>query len=147
MVVKGHEESTKVLVWLSGLMGAGIFSVQGLLASAPLSIRLMAFVPWTLGILLAMVTRFMSGELQMRNDQQHFSRVSMLDLLCLETDSELVARNLRPILAGESGSESERRALNTWLWTTRLAYNVVHGLFALGVVAAVIAMILGERYR
>jgi hypothetical protein len=37
--VQSYEYGNKVAVWLGGLMGAGIFSVQGLLSSAPHSRR------------------------------------------------------------------------------------------------------------
>ncbi len=95
MTVGSQEQTEKVLVWLSGLMGAGIFSVQGLLASAPLSMRLTTFAPWTLGILSAMLGRLLAGELKNKNDMQHFKRISMLGLLQLETDKALIAKNLR----------------------------------------------------
>jgi hypothetical protein len=147
MVITGSEQSEKVLVWLSGFMGAGIFSVYGLLAFAPLSIRLMAFVPWTVGILFAMVARVLSGELQLRNDQDHFKRVSMLELLQLETSADLVRTQLNSILTLRDGRESERKALIWWLRATRFAFYSVHVLFAMGVVAAVVAMIMAERWR
>jgi hypothetical protein len=39
--------------------------------------------------------------LQNKSDLQHFKRISMLDLLQLEEDRGLIARNLRPILEAD----------------------------------------------
>jgi len=146
MTVASQDQSEKVLVWLSGLMGAGIFSVQGLLASVPLSMRLVAFVPWTLGILSAMVGRLLAGELQNKNDVQHFNRISMLELLQLETDKALIAKNLRPVIeAGSLANDAKSRTLNRLHVATNAAFYLTHVLFAVGVVAAVTTMIVAGR--
>ncbi|MBI1960387.1 MAG: hypothetical protein HYS36_14315 [Candidatus Rokubacteria bacterium] len=114
-----HEHTERMLAWLSGLMGAGIFSVQGLLATAPLPMRLSAFVPWTLGILYGVLGRLLQGELPKKDDQQHFRRISTLELLRLETDADLIRRNLRPILeAATFAKDEERRRLERLLTAT-----------------------------
>ena len=79
-------------------MGAGIFSVQGLLASAPLSVRLVTFVPWTVGILVAMLGRLLSNELLSLLNGQHLGRVATLDLLQLQTDRVLRIKTLEPLI-------------------------------------------------
>jgi hypothetical protein len=138
-----REHSEKNLVWLAGLMGAAIFSTQALLGSAPPSTRLVAFVPWTLGILCAMASRLLGGELQNRSDMQHFKRISMLDLLQLETDRTLIVRNLRPIIeAGTFGKDPESRQIKRLLDATNGAFYFAHVCFAVGVVGAVTTMIL-----
>lgn len=141
-----QEHTEKVLVWLSGLMGAGIFSVQGLLAAAPLSMRLSAFVPWTFGIVCGVFGRLLGGELRKKNDQQHFRRISILELLRLETDTDLIRKNLRPILeAATFAKDKESRQLERLLTATNGVFYLAHVCFAVGVVAAVTTMIVSAR--
>lgn len=146
MTVDARKQSEKVLVWLSGLMAGGIFSVQGLLASAPLSMRLAAFLPWTLGVVSAMVSRLLSGELQNRNDGQHFKRVSLLELLQIETDIELIRTNFRGVFeAATAAKEGESKAVYRLLAWTNGAFYFTHVCFVAGVVGAVTTIILAGR--
>ncbi len=141
-----RDQSDKNLVWLAGLMGAAIFSTQALLAAAPLSARLVAFVPWTLGILSTMTSRLLGGELQNRSDLQHFKRISMLDLLQLETDRALIAKNLRPIIeVGTSANDQQSKAIEQLLNATNAAFYLAHVCFAIGVVGAVTTIILWAK--
>lgn len=141
-----HEHTEKVLVWLSGLMGAGIFSVQGLLAAAPLAMRLTAFVPWTLGILCGVLGRLLEGELRKKGDRQHFRWMSTLELLQIETDTDIIRKNLRPILeAATVAKDKESRQLERLLTATNGVFYLAHVCFAVGVVAAVTTMIVSAR--
>ncbi len=146
LAAASREQSEKNLVWLSGLMGAAIFSTQALLATAPLSVRLVAFVPWTLGILSAMTSRLLGGELQNRGDLQHFKRISTLALLQLETDPALIVKNLLPIIEADIyKKDPQSKKLEQLLVATNAAFYLTHVCFAIGVVGAVTTMIFWGR--
>lgn len=146
MTVGSQEHSQKLMVWLGGLMGAGVFSVYGLLAAAPRPMRLSVLVPWTAGILFASLAGLLNGEVAERNNKQHFSRIALLELLQLHTDKELILKNLRPIIeAGVLEKDPETVSLRRWLVATNSTFYLTHVFFVIGAVAAVTTMIVLGR--
>ena len=148
MVVASREHAERACVWITGLMGAGIFSVQGLLVGAPYTMRLSILVPWAAGIGCAVLSRLLSGELRNKDDMQHFKRLSMLGLLQEESDPTIVATNLRPILeSAVLAKDPKTKELERWLVAVNAFFYLAHVFFAVGVVAAVttIAVAGGPR--
>jgi len=146
MSARSHEHSQKLMVWLGGLMGVGIFSVYGLLAAAPQSMRLTVLVPWTAGILCSTLAGLLNGEVANRNDKLHFDRISLLDLLLLQRDKDAVLKNFLSTLEPEAPAMNpEVVAVNRWLVATNTAFYLAHILFVVGAVAAATTVILLGR--
>ncbi len=146
MTVGSQEHSQKLMVWLGGLMGAGIFSVYGLLAAAPQPMRLTVLMPWTAGILCATLAGLLSGETANRNDVQHFKRIALLELLQLQTDPQLIRKGLLPITEeGVLAKEPDSIILNRWLVAANSFFYLAHVLFVIAIVAAATTMIVLGR--
>jgi len=128
------------MVWLGGLMGAGILSMHGLLAAAPKAMRLTVLIPWIAGILVATLAGLLAGELADRNGKQHFNRISMLELLQIQTDKERILENLQLIM--EPAGLANDHALNRLFVATNSAFYLAHIFFIVGIVAAVTTMMV-----
>ena len=138
LAVKAQEHSEKALVWLTGLMGAGIFSVQGLLVGAPFLPRICILVPWAAGIVCAVLSNLVGGELRNGNDKQYFSRVHTLSLLQDIADPTVVIQALRPLIdSGVLDRDPESRKLNCLLIVVNGLFYLAYIFFTIGVVAAV----------
>ena len=143
MVVGSREHSQTLMVWLCGLMGAGIFSVHGLLSSAPTTMRLGVFIPWTAGVLSAALSGLLSGELAERNDQQHFGRVSTLELLQLQTDRDSILQKLRPIIEPRvPANDKQSITLYRWLTATNATFYLAYVFLMVGAAAAATTIII-----
>jgi hypothetical protein len=142
-VAESREDSRKIMIWLGGLMGAGILSVHGLLATAPQLTRLTVLLSWTAGMLFAMLAVFLGGETAIRNNAEFFDRMTLLELLRLETDVELIRRNLpRAIDPGVIELQPANIVLGRWLVATNVAFYFAILFFIVGVVAAATTLIL-----
>ena len=149
----GHEltrhsrtDSDQALTWVSGLMGAGIFSVHAVLAGAPTTMRLTALIPWAAGIVLAVLSRLVAGTARVQDDRLHFERLAILDLLeTLALDRALVAKTLREVLRSGEPSRPEVRRLNRLIKCTEAAFYLSHIGFAVGAIGAVMAVTLSTR--
>jgi hypothetical protein len=81
--MEANKDDNQAVVWLSGLMGAGIFSVHALLERVPAPARLVTTLPWALGILSAMLGQLLSSELASHLIGAHLGRTALLDLMQL----------------------------------------------------------------
>jgi hypothetical protein len=132
-LLEANKDSDKSMVWLGGLMGAGLFASQGLLAPAPLSIRVVTLVPWTLGILTAMLARLLYSEYRNLLDEDYFGRVAVLDFLQLEMDRARILKSLPPLITWATQSDPQHPRLLT---AVNAAYYLTYILLAVGAVAA-----------
>jgi len=146
ITVASHEHSQKLMVWLGGLMGAGTLSVHGLLGAAPQAMRLTVLMPWIAGILCATLAGLLAGEVANRNGEQHFKRISLLELLQIQTDKELILKNLHSIIEpAVLANDPASVVLNRWLVATNSVFYLAHISFMVGIVAAATTLMLLGR--
>lgn len=103
-------------------------------------------MPWTLGILCGVLGRLLAGQLRKKDDQEHFRRISTLELLQLERDPNLITKDLRPILESATpAADKANRQLQRLLTATDGVFYLAHVCLAVGVVGAVTTMIVVGR--
>jgi len=142
---KSHEQTARTLVWLTGLMGAGIFSVQGLLVGAPWAARLSILVPWAAGIFCGVASTLAGSELQNGLDRQHFRRVHMLSLLEDVSDLQVIRKVLRPLIdSGVLARDPENQTLDCLAVVVNGFFYLAHIFFMVGVVATVTTVATGR---
>jgi hypothetical protein len=105
--------------------------------------RLCVFLPWAAGVICAALSGLLSGELAERNDQQHFTRVSTLELLQLQTDRDSVLQRLRPIIEpGVLSNDKASIVLNRWLKATNTTFYLAYVFLMVGAAAATTTIIV-----
>lgn len=132
-----REHTDRMLTWAIGLMGAGVFSANALLANVPRYPRVGALLPWTVGILVALAGRVLAHELSGKESLWHFEKAVRIRILLLKQDPGAAMTELLAIIErrGELSKRYETsKRLGTWLDGL---YYATHILFAIGMAAVV----------
>jgi hypothetical protein len=137
-VLESNKEDDNAVVWLSGLMGAGIFSVQAFLATAPAAVLLCTFLPWTLGILSGMCSRLVTRGLTRHLIGEHLGRVTVLDMMQFEADPTKIRSVLVPLINWSTDPKERDKKARRLLKVADFAFYATHILLVLGTVAAVV---------
>jgi hypothetical protein len=141
-VLEVNKEDNNAVVWLSGLMGAGIFSVQAFLAPAPAAVRLCTFLPWTFGIVSAMCSRLVTRSLTKHLTGEHLGRVTSLDLMQFEVDPMRVRSVLTPNIEWASNPKEQDKKVRKLLRVANSAFYATHILLVVGTVAAAVTLVI-----
>jgi hypothetical protein len=146
-LLETNKDTDKLVLWLAGLMGAGIFSAQRLLTAAPQYVRLVTQVPWMLGVLTAMFGLLVSNELQALVTREHLARAVVADMLQFSSDRSYILQTINPLLRWASESEETGNKTMRRLSTAANAAFYLTAIFlAVGIVAAgTTIMVWGTR--
>jgi hypothetical protein len=141
LAVGSQDHTDNLLTWLIAILTGGIFSVQGVLGHAPIAMRLYIFIPWTLGVLLGVLCKFLGGELRNKMGKLYFRRIAMLGLLLIEEDRALILSNLRPIIENAVlDADPEAKSLTRMTKCANAIYYSVYVWWLIGVIVAVAVM-------
>jgi hypothetical protein len=136
LAIESMERSDTMLAWGVATMGAAIWSANTLLESAPACIRLLAIVPWVLGIVAALVGRVCGQELREKSNFNHFKQLRDIEVLIF-VDRVDVLRPLMQKLATEH--DVMPASVTRWRRPALASYWLAHIMFGTGVIAVVLA--------
>lgn len=143
---QSQEHADKMLTWIIGLMGAGIFSSKEFLAQAPLNLRFAALLPWIAGILFAVGGRLLAADFMPRNDLHHYDRVNRMEMLLVMSLDEAAVRNKIDVIFNNGEGLAEKEAdVRRRLRRTNVCFYAAHIALALGVVCVLLVAYFAER--
>jgi hypothetical protein len=130
-----HDDA--MLTWAIGLMGAGMFYANTLLANAPDGLRFLALAPWIVGILASLAGRMIGSRILQHTGVWYMKEVLAFKGATVASKDVLVA--LKALIEALARIVAEARAQQSglyWWWVRlSLAAHILAGTGVLTVVA------------
>jgi len=139
-----HDDA--MLTWAIGLMGAGLFYANTLLADAPPGLRFLALAPWIVGILTSLAGRVVGSRVLAKTGGWYIKEVLAFKGAVLAPKKDDILTTVKAVLDGflRLITEVREQQAGLYWWWVRLSL-AAHILAGTGVLAVVAVSFLPDR--
>jgi hypothetical protein len=132
-----------MLTWAIGLMGAGVFYANTLLAKAPRGLRFLALAPWIVGILASLAGRMIGSRILQKNGIWYMKEVLAFKGAVVASKDLLVTVEALVESVARIIAEARAQQSRLYWWWLRLSL-AAHILAGTGVLTVVVVSFLAN---